>query len=60
MVCDTLVTGGYDGLVRLVGFGLVLSDWKLPNRKAQEVEAHVSVACLLCFKGVGQPCFCLL
>jgi len=29
----------------------------LPDRETKKVEAHVSVAFLLCFKGVGVSCF---
>ena len=50
--------GLYDGLIPLLGF--ILSDWELSNGKAKKVEAHVAVAFLLCFKGVGKPCFGLL
>ena len=33
------------------------SDRKLPDSQAEKVESHVSVAFLLCFEGVGKPCF---
>ena len=29
----------------------------MPDRETKKVEAHVSVAFLLCFKGVGVSCF---
>lgn len=57
MGVDALFAGFDDGLVGLVTARLVLSHRKLPNREAQEVKAHVSVAFLRCCEGVGEPCF---
>ena len=57
MGVDALFAGFDDGLVGLVTARLVLSHGKLPNREAQEVETHVSVAFLRCCEGVGEPCF---
>jgi len=55
---NAVFAGVYDGLVSFLG--LVLSDRKLADSKVQEVEPHVSVTFLLCFKGVGVPCFGVL
>jgi len=54
---DALLAGFDDGLVGLVTARLVLSHGKLPNREAQEVKTHVSIAFLRCREGVGEPCF---
>ena len=55
---SAVFAGVYDGLLSLLC--LILSDWELSTGKAKEVATHVAVACLLCCKGVGTPCFCVL
>jgi hypothetical protein len=52
---DSLFAGFYDGRLQLSCH--VLADWILPDRETKKVEAHVSVAFLLGFKGVGVSCF---
>ncbi len=52
---DGLFAGFYDGRIPLSCH--VFSDWILPDRETKKVEAHVAVAFLLCFKGVGVSCF---
>src|SRR6266568_2387661 len=55
---DSLFAGFDDGRIPLSCH--VFSDWILPDRETKKVEAHVSVAFLLCFKGVGVSCFGIL
>lgn len=40
-------------------FGLMLSRWELPNRKAEKVKPNVSPAFLFFFQGVGESRFCV-